>query len=129
MPEGAWEVTTKVTGPMYTAYQQAGIVVYGDDDNYAKLVFSGRSSSGDKAGRIIQFSHEQGGGAAQEANTPASGRRLPGHRLAQAGQRRDEPDAELLDRRDQLDRRRRLEWTGWEAVRKSTPRSITRGSA
>ncbi|WP_434741725.1 ThuA domain-containing protein [Micromonospora sp. SH-82] len=36
-PTGAWQVTTKVTVPTTADYQQAGLIVYGDDDNYAKL--------------------------------------------------------------------------------------------
>ncbi|MEU4551215.1 ThuA domain-containing protein [Micromonospora violae] len=36
-PTGAWEMTTKVTLPVTANYQQAGLLVYGDDDNYAKL--------------------------------------------------------------------------------------------
>ncbi|GAB2627920.1 hypothetical protein Aab01nite_81650 [Paractinoplanes abujensis] len=36
-PAGAWQATTKVTVPVTANYQQAGLIVYGDDDNYAKL--------------------------------------------------------------------------------------------
>ncbi|MFJ6165263.1 ThuA domain-containing protein [Micromonospora orduensis] len=36
-PTGAWQMTTKVTLPVTANYQQAGLLVYGDDDNYAKL--------------------------------------------------------------------------------------------
>ena len=36
-PSGAWQATTKVTLPVTANYQQAGLIVYGDDDNYAKL--------------------------------------------------------------------------------------------
>ncbi|MEW1587773.1 ThuA domain-containing protein [Micromonospora vinacea] len=36
-PTGAWEMTTKVTLPVTANYQQAGLLVYGDDDNYAKV--------------------------------------------------------------------------------------------
>jgi cytochrome c len=36
-PSGAWQATTKVTLPLTATYQQAGLLVYGDDDNYAKL--------------------------------------------------------------------------------------------
>jgi regulation of enolase protein 1 (concanavalin A-like superfamily) len=119
MPAGAWEITTKVTGAMYTAYQQAGLVVYGDDDNYAKLVFSGRSSSGDKAARIIQFSHEQGGGAAQEANTAGLGTDFPDTvwlRLASDGTNLTpsySTDGITWKSADDS-------WTGWSTVRKST---------
>ena len=42
-PSGAWQATTKVTLPTTATYQQAGLMVYGDDDNYAKvdLVYNG----------------------------------------------------------------------------------------
>ncbi|MEV4760295.1 ThuA domain-containing protein [Micromonospora sp. NPDC049559] len=36
-PGGAWQATTKVTLPTTADYQQAGLLVYGDDENYAKL--------------------------------------------------------------------------------------------
>ncbi|MFY1704384.1 ThuA domain-containing protein [Micromonospora sp. WMMA1923] len=36
-PSGAWQATTKVTVPTTADYQQAGLIVYGDDDNYAKV--------------------------------------------------------------------------------------------
>ncbi|GLY93850.1 ThuA domain-containing protein [Actinoplanes sp. NBRC 103695] len=36
-PGGTWQATTKVTVPATATYQQAGLIVYGDDDNYAKL--------------------------------------------------------------------------------------------
>ncbi|WBB55102.1 ThuA domain-containing protein [Verrucosispora sp. WMMD573] len=36
-PSGAWQATTKVTLPVTANYQQAGLLVYGDDENYAKL--------------------------------------------------------------------------------------------
>ncbi len=36
-PTGAWQATTKVTLPITANYQQAGLIVYGDDANWAKL--------------------------------------------------------------------------------------------
>ncbi|MEU8614092.1 DUF1349 domain-containing protein, partial [Actinoplanes sp. NPDC048791] len=36
-PSGAWQATTKISVPITATYQQAGLIVYGDDDNYAKL--------------------------------------------------------------------------------------------
>ncbi|WP_373320144.1 ThuA domain-containing protein [Virgisporangium aurantiacum] len=36
-PGGPWQATTKVSLPVAVNYQQAGLIVYGDDDNYAKL--------------------------------------------------------------------------------------------
>nr|WP_239160435.1 ThuA domain-containing protein [Virgisporangium ochraceum] len=42
-PEGPWQATTKVSLAVAVNYQQAGLLLYGDDDNYAKLdlLFSG----------------------------------------------------------------------------------------
>ncbi len=44
-------------------YQQAGLVVYGDDDNYAKMVIQGRAATAtpDHAQRIFQFIREEAG--------------------------------------------------------------------
>ncbi|WP_329107176.1 ThuA domain-containing protein [Micromonospora sp. NBC_01699] len=36
-PSGAWQATTKVTLSATANYHQAGLIVYGDDANYAKL--------------------------------------------------------------------------------------------
>ncbi|GIF52353.1 glucose/arabinose dehydrogenase [Asanoa ferruginea] len=38
-PGGAWQATTKVTLPLTANYQQAGLILYGDDANFAKLDF------------------------------------------------------------------------------------------
>jgi cytochrome c len=54
-PGGTWQATTRVTLPVAENYQQAGILIYGDDDNYAKLdlLYSG--------GRRIEFIRETAG--------------------------------------------------------------------
>ncbi|MEU0549355.1 ThuA domain-containing protein [Micromonospora sp. NPDC005979] len=68
-PTGAWEMTTKVTLPVTANYQQAGLLVYGDDDNYAKvdLLYNGS--------RRVEFIRETAGtprnDAADAANAPA----------------------------------------------------------
>jgi PKD repeat protein/glucose/arabinose dehydrogenase len=36
-PDGPWQATTRVSIPVAADYQQAGLIVYGDDENYAKL--------------------------------------------------------------------------------------------
>ncbi|WP_345458255.1 ThuA domain-containing protein [Nocardioides marinquilinus] len=76
LPGGAFEVTTKVTLPADRQYQQAGLIVYGDDDNYVKLVTQGRTAQPDPAGRIVQFAKEVGG-TATETNTNALGADFP----------------------------------------------------
>ncbi|PFG40131.1 uncharacterized protein DUF1349 [Georgenia soli] len=77
LPEGPFTATAKVTLPGSEAYQQAGLVIYGDDDNYAKMVIQGRSTSGpNPAARIFQFIREENGtpnevGASNTANLGA----------------------------------------------------------
>ncbi|MBM7518550.1 ThuA domain-containing protein [Nocardioides nitrophenolicus] len=76
LPGGAFTVTTKVSLAAVRAYQQAGLVVYGDDDNYLKLVYSGRSSTDNKANNVIQFAKEVGG-TATETNSANLGAAFP----------------------------------------------------
>ncbi|MFD4975499.1 ThuA domain-containing protein [Streptomyces sp. NPDC058424] len=59
-PSGAWMATTKVTLNARDAYQQAGLILYGDDDNYAKMVLQGRGTD-NHANRIFQFIREENG--------------------------------------------------------------------
>ena len=54
LPEGPFVATTKVTAPINRQYQSAGLLIYGDDDNYLKHVFQGRSSDPNAASNIIQ---------------------------------------------------------------------------
>ncbi|MFI7062252.1 ThuA domain-containing protein [Kribbella sp. NPDC050124] len=78
LPSGPWQATTKVTLPARLAYQQAGLIVYGDDDNYAKMVIQGRSTGAPSAAdRIFQFIREEAGvpnevAASNTANLGAS---------------------------------------------------------
>ncbi|WP_208868447.1 ThuA domain-containing protein, partial [Microbispora triticiradicis] len=61
-PAGAWTATAKLTLKAQDAYQQAGLVIYGDDDNYAKMVLQGRSTNGSNhANRVFQFIREDKG--------------------------------------------------------------------
>ncbi|MFC7109164.1 DUF1349 domain-containing protein [Nonomuraea rubra] len=61
-PSGAWTATAKLTLDARDAYQQAGLIIYGDDDNYAKMVLQARSTSGpNHASRIFQFIREENG--------------------------------------------------------------------
>ncbi|GII59698.1 hypothetical protein Pth03_80870 [Planotetraspora thailandica] len=77
-PNGAWQATTKVTIAARTEYQQAGLLLYGDDDNYAKLVIQGRGTSG-AAGRIIQYIREENGqpNEVAQSNTGSLGAAFP----------------------------------------------------
>ena len=75
-PSGAWTATTKVTFNARTQYQQAGLVLYGDDNNYAKMVLQSRGTN-DAATRVFQFIREENGtpnevAASNSANLGAS---------------------------------------------------------
>jgi len=61
MPDGAWEATTKVTAPIGNQFQKAGIIVYGDDDNYVRLNPVGTAAAGAAPDRKIEFISEAGG--------------------------------------------------------------------
>ncbi|MDP3890535.1 PKD domain-containing protein [Nocardioides sp.] len=76
LPGGPFEVTTKVTAPINRQWQQAGLIMYGDDDNYVKLVVGGRTAEPNKANNIIQWSKELAG-AVTENNGPALGADFP----------------------------------------------------
>ncbi|TDO48659.1 glucose/arabinose dehydrogenase [Kribbella sp. VKM Ac-2527] len=80
LPAGAWQATTKLTLPARLAYQQAGLIVYGDDDNYAKMVLQGRSTGAPSAdARIFQFIREEAGAPNEVAasNTASLGAAYP----------------------------------------------------
>ncbi|WP_328854436.1 ThuA domain-containing protein [Microbispora hainanensis] len=79
-PSGAWTATAKLTLRATDAYQQAGLVIYGDDDNYAKMVLEARSTSGsDHANRIFQFIREENGAPNEvsQSNTATLGDAYP----------------------------------------------------
>jgi cytochrome c len=62
LPDGPFVATAKLTMQAYRAYQQAGLIIYGDDDNYAKMVLQGRDTSqANPAARIFQFIREENG--------------------------------------------------------------------
>ncbi|WP_205471609.1 ThuA domain-containing protein [Nocardioides sp. SYSU D00038] len=76
LPGGAFTATTKVTLAAVRQYQQAGLIVYGDDNNYLKLVVQGRTAEPNKAGNVIQFAKEVAG-TATETNTSGLGANFP----------------------------------------------------
>ncbi|MEU4746289.1 DUF1349 domain-containing protein, partial [Actinosynnema sp. NPDC023658] len=79
LPSGPFQATAKVRFPARRAYQQAGLVIYGDDDNYAKMVLEGRSDTDDAANRIFQFIREEAGQPNEvgESNTAPLGAAFP----------------------------------------------------
>lgn len=52
---GDWTATTRLQFSPAVDYQQAGIILYGDDDNYVKLVFGHDTSKG---GTAVEFTKE-----------------------------------------------------------------------
>ena len=76
LPDGDAVITTEVSIAAREQYQQAGLIIYGDDDNYAKLMVQGRSSSPDAGARIVQLAVENGG-TATEVNTSGLGTAFP----------------------------------------------------
>jgi cytochrome c len=79
LPVGPFIATAKLTFPARQAYQQAGLVIYGDDDNYAKMVIQARNSTADPAARIFQFIREESGAPNEvaESNTANLGAAYP----------------------------------------------------
>lgn len=61
LPSGAWQATSKVTFEARTQYQQTGLIVYGDDENYAKFALQGRGTGSDAAQRVFQYIREENG--------------------------------------------------------------------
>ena len=60
-PSGDWTMETKVDGSLLNEqYQQAGLLVYGDDDNYLKLDFIVDNAAGQPVSRRIEFRSEIG---------------------------------------------------------------------
>ena len=45
-PDGAWEAVTKLNFEGTAQYHQAGIMVYGDDDNFTKFGRIAHSAAG-----------------------------------------------------------------------------------
>ncbi|GAA1875395.1 ThuA domain-containing protein [Myceligenerans crystallogenes] len=79
LPDGPFTATAKVTIPAHAQYQQAGLVIYGDADNYAKMVLQGRSAPADAATRIFQYIREEAGAPNEvgDSNTAALGAAYP----------------------------------------------------
>nr|BFF20763.1 hypothetical protein GCM10025730_42840 [Promicromonospora thailandica] len=79
LPDGPFTATAKVTIPAYAQYQQAGLLIYGDADNYAKMVVQGRSAPADPATRVFQYIREEAGAPNEvgDSNTAALGAAYP----------------------------------------------------
>ncbi len=57
-PDGAWTATTKLTMDATDAYQQAGLMLHGSDDDFVKAAFIATPG-----GRQFEFIAQQGGAA------------------------------------------------------------------
>jgi PKD repeat protein len=62
-PTGAFTVTAKINHHGNERYQQGGIIVYGDDDNYVKLDRTGTNASTAANTEFMEFIQEQAGTA------------------------------------------------------------------
>lgn len=58
-PSGAFTVTAKINHHGNERYQQAGIMIYGDDDNYVKLDRTATNASGSTNTEFFEFIQEQ----------------------------------------------------------------------
>ena len=67
-PEGDWQVTTKVTADVTENYQQAGLRVYSDDENWASVHLI--SAGGN---RDVEFIYEAQGSARNNAEDKLGG--------------------------------------------------------
>lgn len=63
LPDGAWQVTTKVSVPASERFQQAGLLLYTSDTHYAKLDL-GRATPGD----TVEFVYFKNGSNRQDTN-------------------------------------------------------------
>jgi cytochrome c len=79
LPDGPFTATAKVTIPAYAQYQQAGLLIWGGPDDYAKMVVQGRSAPADPATRIFQYIREEAGAPNEvgDSNTAALGAAYP----------------------------------------------------
>jgi PKD repeat protein len=60
-PTGAWTYTAKINHHGNERYQQGGIIVYGDDDNYVKLDRTATNASGSTNTEFFEFIQEVAG--------------------------------------------------------------------
>jgi len=74
MPTDSFTAETKVTMAGATKYEQAGLVIYGDDDNYVKMTFQARDV--DATSRVFQWLREDDQ-VPDEFNTPLLGANYP----------------------------------------------------
>lgn len=61
-PEGDWTVETKVDVSAFDErWQQAGLILFGDDDNYVKLDYLAKNTPGAAANAGLELRNEKGG--------------------------------------------------------------------
>ena len=106
-PDGAWTAVAKLDYEGTTQYHQAGIMVYGDDDNFTKfgrLATDADGNGDEKFEFILRERREPAQRGGRLDRQPAG--RLPEGLLGPAGLRRHERDRRVLDRRRHVDHRR-----------------------
>ncbi len=107
-PSGPWSITTKLNFKGLVQYQQAGILVYGDDDNYTKFDRVATNTATGTNTEKFEFINEvagtpRNGSADASANLACD---VPGRLLHACDVRRDQHHRRVLDRRHDLDRGR-----------------------
>ena len=75
-PDGSWSATAKINFAARTQWQQSGITLYQNDDNYFKIVMISMSAEGNSAQRVFQFLKEDNA-TPVEQNSPAVGATFP----------------------------------------------------
>jgi cytochrome c len=68
IPTGPFTATAKIAVVPRAPWQQAGLIIYSDDDNYAKVVFGARSSSVNV--RQVEFLREENGSPDADLSEP-----------------------------------------------------------
>ena len=104
-PSGPWTATIKLNEVGNVQYHQAGLIVYGDDDNYTKFDREATNASGSAAAEKFEFINEVAGtprnGSGGRKRQPAL--HLPGRLLHEDRVRRDADQGLLVDGRHDLD--------------------------
>ena len=107
-PAGPWTITTKIKHAGNRQYHQAGLIVYGDDDNYTKFDRLADNTPTNPVTEHFEFINEVAGTPRNTAadSGPAARRDLPGRLLHEDRVRRDADPRLLVARRHRLDARR-----------------------
>ena len=107
-PAGPWVATTKVNFQGTVQYQQAGLVIYGNDDNFTKFGRIATNAPAAAFAEKFEYIYENNGTARNDAadSTANLAGDVPAGLLPADHVRRDEHHRRVLDRRQRVDDRR-----------------------